>query len=144
MNGGYVSRIDLEDYPKIFNRHWYPARRAKNIYAMSDTPNKGELMHRMILPGSEVVDHKNGDGLDNRKSNLRGVTHKQNIRNSSRNAANSSGYKGVARYRYGWRAYIKIDGKQKHLGVYPCRLAAAYAYDIASRSMFGEYARPNF
>lgn len=104
-------------------------------------------MHRVILEcaADEIVDHINHDTLDNRRSNLRKVTHKQNMMNVRPRSAN--GYKGVssiAGTNKVWRAYIKPNGKQISLGLYETKEEAAKAYDKAAKEYFGEYAYLNF
>lgn len=93
-----------------------------------------------MLPSSNyVVDHINGDPLDNRRSNLRLVTHQQNIRNRGGPQANSStGLLGVSRKRSKWRAYINVDGKQINLGVFDTPEAASEARKEAEITYFGE------
>ena len=103
-------------------------------------------MHNVIMKPSEgfIVDHINGNGLDNRRSNLRIVTRQQNTFNSVHKGGTSK-YKGVALDKESglWRAYIAKDGKRTWLGRFPDELSAAIAYDKAAKDMFGEYAKLN-
>ena len=105
-------------------------------------------MHRIILnaPKGTMVDHINGNGLDNRKENLRLCTTRENNANQKKNRNNSSGYKGVAKASNcsKWRAYIRVDGVQRHLGNHNTPEEAARAYDAAAKKHFGEYAHLNF
>ena len=116
-----------------------------------DVENGGEkrkkvAMHNVIMKPSEgfIVDHINGNGLDNRRSNLRIVTRQQNTFNSVHKGGTSK-YKGVALDKESglWRAYIAKDGKRTWLGRFPDELSAAIAYDKAAKDMFGEYAKLN-
>ena len=116
-----------------------------------DVENGGEkrkkvAMHNIIMKPSEgfIVDHINGNGLDNRRSNLRIVTRQQNTFNSVHKGGTSK-YKGVALDKESglWRAYIAKDGKRTWLGRFPDELSAAIAYDKAAKDMFGEYAKLN-
>ncbi len=104
-------------------------------------------MQRVIInaPDKLLVDHINGDPLDNRKSNLRLATKSQNMRNRKKAHNNKSGYKGVwfDYKRDKWVAYIKINGSSKTLGRFINKEEAAARYDEESRKLFGEYARPN-
>lgn len=116
-----------------------------------DVENGGEkrkkvAMHNVIMKPSEgfIVDHINGNGLDNRRSNLRIATRQQNTFNSVHKGGTSK-YKGVALDKESglWRAYIAKDGKRTWLGRFPDELSAAIAYDKAAKDMFGEYAKLN-
>lgn len=110
------------------------------------------LMHRVILSrkmerslaANELVDHINGDPLDNRRSNLRLATASQNLHNIGRSSANTSGYKGVSwdRRRKKWRARIKKDGKEKHLGLFDTPEEAFEAYCKAGPEYHGEFFNP--
>ena len=102
-------------------------------------------MHNVIA-GAPQVDHVNGDGLDNRRANLRPASTAQNARNRSRPSTNRSGFKGVSwvRDRGHWRAGIKVDGRSLNLGSFADPVEAAKAYDEAARRLHGKFARPNF
>lgn len=87
------------------------------------------------------IDHIDGDRANNRISNLRPATRTQNLANSRRSSANTSGFKGVSRCRDKWRASIRKDGKSFHLGVFDTREAAADRYAKAATEKFGEFGR---
>ena len=103
-------------------------------------------MHRVILSleqGDSAVDHKNGDGLDNRKTNLRLATPSQNNMNKLGRRGSTSKYKGVSLCGGGskkWRARIKHDS----LGRFENEVEAALAYDEKAQQIFGEFAKLNF
>jgi len=105
-------------------------------------------LHSLILPTNpgEVVDHVNGDKLDNRKYNLRVCTPKQNRHNSKPQAGSSSQYKGVNwnKGKGKWESSIRVDGKLIFLGNSLDEEVAARLYDKAAKENFGEYARLNF
>ena len=93
--------------------------------------------------GSLVVDHINGDPLDNRKSNLRICTQHNNLFNQKR--GNKFGYKGVVKFFSGkYQAMIWDGKKNNHLGMFESKEDAARAYDKAAKELHGEYAYLNF
>ena len=93
-----------------------------------------------------MVDHINGDKLDNRKENLRLATNQQNQMNSKPHKNSTSKYKGVSwdKSRNKWIVLIKIGNKRKHIGRYQNEREAALAYDEVAKKIFGEYAHLNF
>jgi HNH endonuclease/AP2 domain len=106
-------------------------------------------MHRAIMraPTGAVVDHINGDTLDNRRSNLRVVTQAQNSRNRRKTPGLTSAYKGVY-YRaeaksYPWCAIIQVNGMKVQLGQFMTERDAALAYNAAATRLHGEFARLN-
>lgn len=132
------------------------------VYNRSEKHTTGHKMHRHILGriigrsllGTEMTDHINGDGLDNRRANLRLATRKQNSANrnkfrTSRNGATSSSkYKGVSWHMWKgcgrWVAQIRVDRKLIHLGYFLNEIEAAKAYDVAALKHFKEFANINF
>ena len=105
-------------------------------------------MHRLIIGAKdgEVVDHRNRNGLDNRKQNLRICTHAENTRNS-RPHFSSSNYKGVHKNnRRGkdWTSSIRFNGKLYHLGYFDREVDAARAYDAKAKQYFKTFAYLNF
>jgi len=93
----------------------------------------------------EQVDHINHDRADNRWTNLRVATNFENSGNTRIQTNNTSGWKGVGwdKPRKKWHAYIKIDGKTKHLGRFDCPAAAHFSYVVAADKAFGEFACPH-
>ena len=97
-----------------------------------------------FLTGWPQVDHINGDGLDNRRCNLRPATSAQNNANARRVRTSRSPYKGVERESSGkWRARICPHGQRINLGLYGTAEEAAHAYDSAAREIYGEFAYLN-
>ena len=121
-------------------------------YAASYRPRaNGEFraiyMHRLILGVTDPdidVDHRDGNGLNNCRSNLRLCNASQNAANMAKPRGALSQYKGVHRCAGKWRAQITHLGKRHHLGYFVGESDAARAYDAAARALFGEFARTNF
>jgi len=143
--------VDLEDLPKLSPIRWYASsnRHSHIVYAHTHD-SKGEndtYMHHFILGVKGViVDHINGNGLDNRKSNLRICTHKQNCRSSRKRKIKTSKYKGVHRLKTSkkWCVQIGLNYKKIHIGYYNTEEEAAKAYDKAALKYYGEFACLNF
>lgn len=101
-------------------------------------------MHRFLIGAKgEFVDHINGDGLDNRKSNLRLCSNAQNVQNTGLTRANTSGYKGIRLRNGRWDSRITCLNKTYHLGVFSTKEEAARAYNAAAIELHGEFARLN-
>jgi HNH endonuclease len=102
-------------------------------------------LHREILdaPPGVQIDHRNGNGLDNRRENLRLATNTQNSYNARRSRRNTSGIKGVSwnKHNQRWEAYIRANGKRRHLGYYQQLEDAAAARTKAELEYHGEFAR---
>jgi hypothetical protein len=143
-----VALVDDEDFSWLSHFKWNCRQSRGNLYAFSWIDGHCISMHRLILnPPREVsVDHKNGDGLDNRRGNIRFATQSQNTANTQRfRKGCSSQFKGVGwiKSRRKWLAYIRKDGQFKYLGRYRDEIEAARGYDKAATEMFGEFAYTN-
>lgn len=151
-----VALIDPEDFDAVSAFKWRFVRIRGHNYAVQMGPHAAGTpavpLHRFIvsLMGLDAtgmdVDHINGDGLDNRRANLRVVTHAENLRNRGKQANNKSGYKGVHWHsrKERWVASIRAEGKNKWLGSFKSPQEAALAYDRAARLYHGEFAVTNF
>jgi hypothetical protein len=156
LTQGREAAIDVCDAPYVERFNWYawiPKRKdgsvagiyAGRIATLEDGSKRQVLMHREILMPSPslLVDHKDGNGLNNRRDNLRQATRTQNAQNSKMRRSNSSGFKGVCwdKVSESWKAYITIDGKRMHLGLFTRKVDAAKAYADASILGHGEFSR---
>ena len=147
---GLVALVDDQDYEAVQQYGWTPLRSAHTIYARrlrrKDWPSP-IYMHNFIL-GVRGIDHRDHDGLNNQRSNLREADDKLNSRNArKRRSATSSQYKGVSwdpSTCGRWRVHIQIDGYQRYLGSAQDEEEAAHIYDRAARRYFGEFACLNF
>ena len=130
LRGGLEVLFDAADYPLIAQYSWTPMKHKGGslVYACRRRPTF-MFMH-VLLMGGRGVDHKNGNGLDNRRENLRFATHSQNCRNSKKPRTSGQKYKGVVpprRRTRCWKIRIRVDGKQKEFGRYATELEAAIA-----------------
>lgn len=140
LTQGMFAIIDAGEYPKVQTiKRWVAVKTPTNCYVRSNKNEGDVLLHRFIMDAKEheIVDHKNGDGLDNRKKNLRFCTQSENMRN--RSAMGASRFKGVC-----WN---KSKGKwiaTLCLGSFETAEEAAEVYDRAMMYIFSEFGRPNF
>lgn len=144
VNGRGVAIIDDENAELVASYRW---RLMAGCYAATrPAPSTILYMHRLILdvPLGVQVDHINHNGLDNRRVNLRLATNGQNSANRVLGSDSRSGFKGVSWDAGRWRARIKVDQQDRHLGRFDIPEAAARAYDRAAREHFGEFAWLNF
>lgn len=152
LSQGLVAIIDDADLQLVEGRRWCATvdRKAKSprMYAVTnivkaDGQRSMLRMHRLITGAlsGQLVDHRNHDGLDNRRGNLRVATLSQN----GGNARSASGYKGVGwhKQRGKWRAYIEVNRQARHLGLFDDPWEAAQAYNAAAREAWGEFAHLN-
>lgn len=139
--------IDFDDYGLISNYKWYAHKKGNSFYVNSKIKSKTIFLHRVILdpPENMHVDHINGDGLDNRRCNIRIVVHHQNMMNRNKRKDNISKYKGVYKRKdcNRYAARIVFNGKTIHLGNFLTDYDAARAYNEAAKKYFGEYSRLN-
>jgi hypothetical protein len=146
--------VDADIYKWIMQVNWCVQwnHSTKSFYAATQIEGKygrkqmAAFMHDFIgRPANGLeMDHKNRDTLDNRRSNLREGTHKQNVANSGPRNTNKCGFKGVYTARGRWYSTIRVDSKSISLGGYGSAKEAAIAYDEAALRYFGEFAYLNF
>lgn len=147
LSRGYVAVVDDCDEGLAAHK-WYASVRRHNVYACRKAGGRVLYLHREVLcaaPGVHV-DHRDGDGLNCRRANLRAASRFENEQNRGKNRNNRSGFKGVSRSASvrGWVAKISAHGRQRHLGVFRTAEDAARAYDAAASALHGEFAFQNF
>jgi hypothetical protein len=138
--GDTFAVVDEDDFEKVSSYKWHLALG----YARAHIDGRMVPMHRFLFDPSPMpeVDHKDGNRLNNRRSNLRACNRKQNSRNRTSSIGRSK-FKGVRRDRGQWRAEIKVDGKTISLGFCSTERLAARLYDAAAIKYFGDFARTN-
>ncbi len=146
LTRGMVALVDIQDYEWLMQWKWQAVNGRNTFYA---SRRKDVSMAREILSlkngDKRKPDHLNGNGLDNRRCNLRISDNFLNGYNCKMQKHNTSGYRGVSKYRGGrWISYIKVGGMQIHCGYYGTPEEAAIAHDIASIKQYGENAMLNF
>lgn len=153
-NGG-TALVDERDFARVSRFAWFRLVVRRNVYAARNA-NYGEgqqrvlLMHRFILglwPGSDRrIDHRDNNGLNNQRSNLRQGHQRDAVRNQRiQTRPKSSRFKGVHWHctKSRWAAGICVKGKTLHLGYFLAEVDAAAAYDKAAKQCFGEFAATN-
>lgn len=153
LTRGKYALVDDEDFDWLNQWKWFADKIGGSFYSSRSGYSK-ELkkqtklirMHRFILnakPG-QLVDHADGNTLNNQRNNLRFATKSDNSKNSKVNRKNnSSGYKGIERNRKKWQARLTINSKRISLGTYKNKKLAAIAYNKAAKKYYGKFAKLN-
>ena len=150
LTRGLFAKIDTADYDIVAPYMWCAVPDVCNVYATRAQQRDGSTtkMHRLLMgtPDGMHTDHINGDGLDNRRANLRICTRAENMRNRRSNRGSSSRFLGVHFDRKScvWRAQIRVGATTQMLGSFTDEVEAAIAYDDAAHRLYGDFARLNF
>jgi hypothetical protein len=147
LTRGKQALVDAEDYDRLMKHKWTASSSGPKCYAQRNEKGHSIMMHREIMhaPKGMVVDHIDGNGLNNCKSNLRICTQGQNNYNN-RPRGGTSGFKGVSydKERGKYKAYVWENGRTVVLGRYAGQIEAAQVRDLRAVQLNGEYAYLNF
>lgn len=147
LTQGVFAEVDRDDFQRLSVHKWTAQRtREGKFYAMRRDRGRLVLMHRLIAktPKHLWTDHIDGDGLNNRKKNLRHVTPTQSAMNKAIQRGQTMKGAWLDRTCHNknkWRATIRLHGKLTYLGRFFTQVEAAAAYQVAAKKMFGEYRR---
>lgn len=156
LGKGKFAIVDDQDYEELSKYKWYlNGNGYVSRYVWKKTNNTRVQIHRQIIKPrkKQIVDHKNGNPLDNRRENLRICTKQQNSFNKFKPKNRSSRYLGVTVFnskKPSGRIYrriasrIKINGKVRYLGDYPSEHIAALVYDLWAIAERKDFAKTNF
>ena len=150
-NNKGIALVDDEDFEELNRHKWHLLGSKYGLYAVTCTKQVNRwvnvLMHRIIMHAQkgQYIDHKDVNGLNNQKTNLRFCTNSQNCMNWKARLATSV-YKGVCweKRRKKWSAQIGLNYKKIHIGYFDTAKEAAKAYDTKAKEFYGEFARLNF
>ena len=153
LTQGKYAMVDNEDFEMLNKWKWFAYKNPPDrIFYAIGKPKKLQgkqyfYMHRYLMqpPKEYDIDHKNRNGLDNRKNNLRICTKTQNQGNRLLGKDNTSGFKGVSFHKASnkFSAYIRMNNKRKWLGLFNDKLKAAKVYNQAAKQYFGEFSLLN-
>lgn len=149
LTQGKSTIVDASDFVILSQWKWhlshfgYAERRQHLPSSRKNQKFRMIRMHRLVMeiPDNMQIDHANGDRLDNRRSNLRICTGRQNSYNQRKRSDNTSGYKGVTWNTAAGKWEARVG--HKYLGLFEDKKQAALAYNLGASEMYGEFARPN-
>lgn len=150
LTKGQIALVDDEDFEWLNQRKWWAKRHRNTFYAHCRMIETGKivLMHRLILDLTDPkiqTDHKDRNGLNNQKYNLRVATNSQNTANRKSFKNSTSKYLGVRLHKRDniWEANIQKDGKLMYIGRFKTEEDAALAYNKVAQKLHGEFANLN-
>lgn len=164
LTQGKFAKVDDEDYNYLIQWKWYAQKNDNNFYVQRSDKGKSFFMHRVVMKCIEkdgkIIDHKNRDGLDNQKHNLRFSSIRGNC--SNRTSFGTSKYLGVClvkrknkwfnkkenkyktAFTSSWTAQISFNNKHAYIGSFKTEEEAGRAYDKKALELHGEFANLNF
>jgi hypothetical protein len=148
LTQGKFAIVDADDYDWLIQYKWHCRHNRNKFYAYRNKAGKPVSMHRELIANNKslLVDHIDGNGLNNRKSNLRLCTIAQNAHNRLPKSNSRSRYKGLSWHKphKRWEVRIIKSGKSSFLGCFDDPTDAALAYDRKAEQLFGQFAYLNF
>jgi hypothetical protein len=152
VSDSYWAFVDDADYATVAAHRWRFKTGGRNRYAVATINGREVSMHRLIMNAAKgtIVDHIDGDGLNNQRHNLRFCTLAENFRNAGRRdtPGRTSRYKGVWRVKEPccrcWRSGITANRVYQNIGSFGTEEEAARAYDATAQVLHGAFARLNF
>lgn len=140
-----VATVDDCDFKKVSKFNWYCQETLSNRFYARRTTD-GLYLHTFLMGNfkNKVIDHINGNSLDNTRDNLRFCDFVENLHNKKVYKNNKTGLKGIFRDRNRWRARITVEKRKISIGSYASKNEAALAYDHAAKHYFGNFALTNF
>jgi len=150
LTRGKFALVDDSDFNFLAQFKWCAYKNAKSgvWYALRNIrrPNgkwRTIFMHQVLLPGVPQIDHRDGNGLNNRRKNIRPCTYSQNNINQHKRLDNTSGHKGVYKHSYtdSWVATIGVNGKHVYLGIFKQKKDAIKVRKEAALLHYGEFVK---
>lgn len=138
----YYALVDNDSYETLKGFSWHISKRKNTNYAVRQEGNKVFYMHREIMADGDLIDHVNGDGLDNRRENLRYANKSQNALNSKKKQG-SSPYKNVSwdKVKKKWRIVMSVNGKLKWFGYFTDVHEAGKVRASLAKEFYGQFAK---
>lgn len=148
LTQGKETCIDINDLPEVAQYRWTASKGRQTWYARTAVSAGGlqvyRYLHRFLLQATQV-DHRDRNGLNNTRRNLRAANHFQNAQNCGKRGHNTSGFKGVSFHKRSgkWQASIMLCREQKYLGLFKTPAEASLAYDTASLLLHSDFSSLN-
>lgn len=152
LTQGQFAMIDDADFEAVSQFKWHASKSCGRFYAKrglrkSNGKLTTQFLHHFLMPGVSMVDHIDGNSLNDQRENMRPATYRQNARGFRRKAkGKTSKFRGVywKQKNKKWVASLVVHRKTLHLGIFKSETDAAHAYDSAALFYHGEWASTNF